>query len=81
MINSRDEAPVDQNGAIKSHPFDHRWSFRICPHRVKEKVRRFDRPLDLHRAVTIHRGVHRSRSISTVITLRWMVEMLSLNSI
>ena len=80
MINSRDELPIDRNGVIKSHPFDHIWSVRICSQRVKEKLRHFDRPLDLHRAVTMHRGVHRSRSISTVITLRWMVNMFLLNS-
>ena len=40
-INGHDEALFDQNGAIKSHPFNQRWSVRIYLHRVNEEVRRF----------------------------------------
>ena len=67
-IDGRDHASFDRNGAIKLHPFDQRWSVRICPHRVKEEVCCLDFPSDLHRAVTINRKVHRSRLIVTVIT-------------
>ena len=68
LINGCDEVLFDQNGAIKSYPFNQRWSVRICPHRVNEEVRRLDRPSDLHRSVTINRKVHGSRLIVTVIT-------------
>ena len=30
-IDGCDEAPVDRNGAIKSHPFDHRWRAEMSP--------------------------------------------------
>ena len=35
---------------------------------MKEELRHLDRPLDFHWAVTMHRGVHRPRSILDVIT-------------
>ena len=30
-IDSRDHTSVDQNGAIKSYPFDHRWKVWMRP--------------------------------------------------
>ena len=67
-IDDRDHVSVDQNGAIKSHPFDQRWKAEMSSHRMKKEVCRLDRPSDLHRAVTINRKVHRSRLIMTDIT-------------
>ena len=67
-IDGHDHVSVDQNGAIKSHPFDQRCSVRICPHRMKEELCRMYCPSNLHRVVTINRKVHRSRLIVTVIT-------------
>ena len=34
MINGPDEASLDQNGAIKSHPSDRRWRAEVCPCRA-----------------------------------------------
>ena len=57
-INGRDHASVDQNGAIKSHPFDQRWKAEMSPRCALEGMRRFDGPSDLHPAVTINRKVY-----------------------
>ena len=60
--------PVDRNGVIKSHPFDHRWRPEVSPRVLSEESRHFYDPLDLHPAIMMSRGVHRSRSIFAVIT-------------
>ena len=41
LINGRDEALSDQNGAINSHPFYQRWMVEMSPHRACEETRRF----------------------------------------
>ena len=41
LINGRDEALVDRNGAIKLHMFDQRWIVEMSPHRACEETRCF----------------------------------------
>ena len=41
MIDGRDEASIDQNGAIILHPFDQQSKVEMSPRNVCEETRRF----------------------------------------